>query len=243
MPATGYTTAHMAADLAGLLDQLGLSRIHLVGHSFGGAVALHFALLHPQRVRTLTLADCRIHSLQPFPSSEDGRFWRARRERLRERDVEVKDDTPKVVYTMLEEFGPDGLAPQADGGNGLVAGLGVWNPQSRAAQKWLKLRSTTTLAADVRRVAGLTPSGIRRLQPPALLMFGEESRCLKTCARLRRLLPAARAVLLPGVGHFFPVQVPERFVEELKGFLDPVPPSPAMDAGEAPLIGEAVRPA
>jgi 3-oxoadipate enol-lactonase len=42
-------------DLLRLLDHLKVDRAHLVGHSFGGGVALDFALQHPERVNTLTL--------------------------------------------------------------------------------------------------------------------------------------------------------------------------------------------
>lgn len=42
-------------DLLRLLDHLKIDRAHLVGHSFGGGVALDFALQHPDRVSTLTL--------------------------------------------------------------------------------------------------------------------------------------------------------------------------------------------
>jgi len=44
---TGYNSSEMAEDLLALLDALGLEQPMLAGHSFGGAVALHFALLHP----------------------------------------------------------------------------------------------------------------------------------------------------------------------------------------------------
>jgi pimeloyl-ACP methyl ester carboxylesterase len=43
-------------DLRLLLDHLQIKRAHLVGHSFGGGAALDFALLHPDRVASLTLA-------------------------------------------------------------------------------------------------------------------------------------------------------------------------------------------
>jgi pimeloyl-ACP methyl ester carboxylesterase len=43
-------------DLLRLLDHLRIDRAHLVGHSFGGAAALDFALLHPDRVASLVLA-------------------------------------------------------------------------------------------------------------------------------------------------------------------------------------------
>lgn len=43
-------------DILRMLDHLTIERAHLVGHSFGGGAALDFALLHPDRVATLTLA-------------------------------------------------------------------------------------------------------------------------------------------------------------------------------------------
>jgi 3-oxoadipate enol-lactonase len=43
-------------DLRLLLEHLQIARAHLVGHSFGGGVALDFALAHPDRVASLTLA-------------------------------------------------------------------------------------------------------------------------------------------------------------------------------------------
>lgn len=49
--------AAFAADLAALLDHLGLQSAHLVGQSMGGWTVMGFALAHPERVRTLTLAD------------------------------------------------------------------------------------------------------------------------------------------------------------------------------------------
>jgi pimeloyl-ACP methyl ester carboxylesterase len=42
--------AHQAAVLSGILDRLGVERAILVGHSWGGTLALTFALDHPQRV-------------------------------------------------------------------------------------------------------------------------------------------------------------------------------------------------
>jgi pyruvate dehydrogenase E2 component (dihydrolipoamide acetyltransferase) len=44
-----------AADLGGLLAALGIDRVHLVGHSMGGAIALHLAATQPARVASLTL--------------------------------------------------------------------------------------------------------------------------------------------------------------------------------------------
>ena len=54
IPAGGYDTFTLAADVAGLIDELG-GRVHLVGHDWGGLVAWHVALEYPERVASLAV--------------------------------------------------------------------------------------------------------------------------------------------------------------------------------------------
>jgi len=55
---TGPTgVAVQAEDAVGLLDHLGADRAHVVGHSFGGAIALELATQHPTRVASLVLLE------------------------------------------------------------------------------------------------------------------------------------------------------------------------------------------
>ena len=56
-PAEGYTSLDHARDLIGLLDVLGIDRARLVGHSFGAVIAVHAAVIAPERVEALVLSD------------------------------------------------------------------------------------------------------------------------------------------------------------------------------------------
>src|SRR5687768_10341378 len=51
-----FTTADLARDIVALLDHLGIDAAHVVGLSFGGAIAQSVAIDFPDRVRRLVLA-------------------------------------------------------------------------------------------------------------------------------------------------------------------------------------------
>jgi pimeloyl-ACP methyl ester carboxylesterase len=57
-PPTGYSVDDGVADLDGLLTALNICRpVHLVGNSYGGAIAMAMALRHPHRVADITLIE------------------------------------------------------------------------------------------------------------------------------------------------------------------------------------------
>jgi D-alanyl-D-alanine carboxypeptidase/D-alanyl-D-alanine-endopeptidase (penicillin-binding protein 4) len=56
-PDTGYSITTLATDIRIILDSLGISRVHLAGHSFGGDQITKFALLFPERLRSLVYLD------------------------------------------------------------------------------------------------------------------------------------------------------------------------------------------
>jgi poly(3-hydroxyalkanoate) depolymerase len=55
-PLVPYRLRHLATQAAALLDRLAIRRADIVGMSWGGAAAQEFALSHPERCHTLTLA-------------------------------------------------------------------------------------------------------------------------------------------------------------------------------------------
>ncbi len=56
-----YTWDTHADDLATLFDALAIEQAHVGGISYGGELALHMALRHPARCRTLIIADAVSH--------------------------------------------------------------------------------------------------------------------------------------------------------------------------------------
>lgn len=55
--AATYTFDRLVADMEAVVDELGLGRFHLLGHSMGGIVSMRYALAHPDRVCSLILMD------------------------------------------------------------------------------------------------------------------------------------------------------------------------------------------
>ena len=64
----GYTWENYALDLRDLLDHLGIASASLVGLSMGGGIALAVAVMFPERVASLVLADS---ALPGFGYSDD----------------------------------------------------------------------------------------------------------------------------------------------------------------------------
>jgi non-heme chloroperoxidase len=57
------TVENNASDLAGLIEKLGISPVHLVGHSYGGYIAAYLAAEHPNLVRTLVAVEPAVSTL------------------------------------------------------------------------------------------------------------------------------------------------------------------------------------
>lgn len=55
------TSAHLASDVVGLLQHLGIAQVDVFGFSVGGAVALHLAIKRPELVRNLIVSSVSFH--------------------------------------------------------------------------------------------------------------------------------------------------------------------------------------
>src|SRR2546425_3677139 len=57
------TIENNSADLVGLIEELGISPVHLVGHSYGGFASAFCASTNPQLIRTLTLIEPAVSTI------------------------------------------------------------------------------------------------------------------------------------------------------------------------------------
>ncbi|MAF39794.1 MAG: hypothetical protein CL696_13100 [Chloroflexi bacterium] len=80
---SGYDWPTLASDVAGLMDRLALDRAVVMGHSWGGHVAIAVAAYHPERVSGLVMIDGGF--LDPHLSP--GATWEGFSHRVRPRDV------------------------------------------------------------------------------------------------------------------------------------------------------------
>ncbi|MDX2232087.1 MAG: alpha/beta hydrolase [Leptolyngbyaceae cyanobacterium bins.349] len=54
-PSSGYDLDTLAADIQGLIESLGYTRAHIVGHDWGGAIAWHMAQKFPQSLNRMAI--------------------------------------------------------------------------------------------------------------------------------------------------------------------------------------------
>ena len=101
-PDDGYDFPTVVGDLAAFVEALGLERPLIVGHSWGGNVALEYAATHPERPAGLALVDGGFLELSARP----GMTWeRAERELA---PPDLRHMTPQELIDMAKqwELGP-----------------------------------------------------------------------------------------------------------------------------------------
>jgi pimeloyl-ACP methyl ester carboxylesterase len=205
MPLRGYTPDHMVGDFSSLMDYLAVERASVLGHSYGGIVALYYAALHPGRVDKLIIADTGVPSLEP--GERRGAALGGWMEALRRRGIEVPDEKAEdVVYLMEQTLSLRGRRRQ---------GMGV----QRALARLSRFFNTTSFDQEYREHTGLTSEIIRQIHAPTLLIYGDRSPNIASCQSLHEHLPHAKTAIIPDGGHFYPLEHPETFVRHIQGFL------------------------
>jgi pimeloyl-ACP methyl ester carboxylesterase len=205
----GSSPADQAAILRGVLDELGIARAVVVGHSWGGALAATFALDHPQRVAGIVLL---APPLYPFNRSMTGLYtlfatpvagW------LYARTLALPLGLPFIGMAMGSAFLPQ-LPPR-----GYI----------KRTAALLLLRPATFLAnardvADLRAFLARQARRYGAISVPTIIMTGTRDMVVaprRHAFAFAAAVPAAKLVVLPGVGHMLHHVAADRVIAEIEG--------------------------
>jgi 3-oxoadipate enol-lactonase len=208
---TGYTSAEMAEDLRGLHDVLGLGPAYLIGHSFGGVVAMHAAATYPDRVSGMILSDPYFPGLaQLEPNVGNANVWMDIREMFGHAGLDLGDTIDfTMLFRTVAELSPAQLRLIRER---MGSGSTRWLSQ-------LPRLADTTCGRDVFAVAGLTEERIRSVRQPVVALYDEHSPFLATSRFLGDHLPNCTVEIVPGTKHMAPLQNGPLFVELVRKHL------------------------
>jgi pimeloyl-ACP methyl ester carboxylesterase len=202
-----FSLADEAEIVEALLRRAG-GRAHLVGHSYGGTVALHVARRHSHAVRSLTLIEpVAFHLLRDDDSFNAASF------------AEILAVAGRLRRALADGDLEGGMAHFVD----YWSGPGAWAAIPVARRPLLSAR-----LAKVMLEFQATFEEPTRLQDfwalfmPTLLLQGSESPlpARHICTQLSRVLPDVRHEIVSGAGHMLPLTHAERVNPLVAAHLD-----------------------
>ncbi len=195
-PATGYTIADYAADVRGVLQQLGQRQVNILGFSLGSLVATQLVAEIPEQLARVILED------PPYNPGADRRGQVAWLNAL----LELKQLPLAEVVEGLSD-----LYPTRDQETNERSAQALLNT---ADGPFLALREDQDI--DLPAILGQVrqPLLILRADPQAGGALGEPGRDMLLAAR-----PDAQLVEFPGCGHLIHAEQPAQFLDVVQPFL------------------------
>jgi len=216
VPLETITIRQLADDVDALREALGLERVAVLGHSYGGFVALQYATKHPERISHLICVDTSPGAFEPTPDEFAER-------------PDPSWITPEVEAAMaVYSAGP----PTTD--EDFVAILpkvvAVYLYKTPAAELAGVLgKAVVSADAMIRGFEALegwsVASELGRIACPTLVLCGRyDLQCTPECAkRLSTAIPDADLVWFEESGHFPWIEEPGAFEAAIRGWLRTVP--------------------
>jgi pimeloyl-ACP methyl ester carboxylesterase len=198
-----YTVAGYASHLAAVIDQLGIERVHLVAHDFGGPFALTWAAAHTDRVASVTMINTGV--LLDYHWHRMAKLWRT----PVIGELVMRASTPRIARFILRHDNPglpDYCVDQ-------IAGHLMPRGTKRAVLRLYR-------SARQRQMDALVEP-LRAADLDALVVFGDADVYIPAvqAERQRGPFPRIRVEMLPGVGHWAWLEQPDRVAEFVVPFL------------------------
>jgi 3-oxoadipate enol-lactonase len=192
-------------DPAALLRHLGIEKAHVIGASFGGKVALDFALAHPKMIDSLLLV---APDISGYPPSEEIRRFGEEEEALLERG-DVEGATELNLRMWVD--GPLRTPDQVD-------------PLVRRRVHDMQYHAFTIPTPEGAEVIALDPPAAQRLAElhmPTLILVGDcdVPQKLVIAQELTTYITGAQQKIVPGAGHMLSMEQPELFTSTVLEFL------------------------
>ena len=198
-----YSVNGYAEYLAALLDQLGITRAHIVAHDFGGPWALAWAARHPGALASATLINTGV--VIDYRWHRYARIWRT--PVLGE---VVQATASRPGFRML--LGRENPRLARDQIDRIYDASRSWATK-RAVLKLYRATPAATLAGPA--------TALRPLDRPALVIWGTRDAYVpcEQAQRQRQAFPSAQVELLEGHGHWVMLEDPERVASLVIPFL------------------------
>lgn len=197
------------ADLEELRHGWGIDRLTIAGYSWGGLLALLYAVTHPDRVAHLAL-------VSPAPAWREARLEFERRFQERNLAPEIQSARAELRGSGLRERDPAAYAQRL-----FELSVAPYFFDPAEARNLTPFRVTGRTQQEVWASLGdydLRP-GLQRLSIPAVVVQGEDDPIPEDASRTLARLLGAEFHSLPRCGHVPYVEALEEFVRIVGGFL------------------------
>jgi len=217
-----YSLDELADDVIALMDHLGVERAHVVGMSFGGAVAQHAACRHPERVRSLVSI--------ASTTGELAVSWPTRRAlpTMLAAPAKTKEAAEAAFLKALSVVGSKThRTPEAD----------AREIAAQAFERELDPSARTRMLFAM-LAAGDRTARLRALRCPTLVLHGADDPLVPPRAgeATAKAIPGARLQIVGGMGHDLPPSLWAPLTDAIAMHAlaaEPYVPHPANDAPRA----------